>query len=119
MAGDKDIAVGAIGALGSTISGIPTGPAAKVAPSYLVKLMPDMSEKAKKYKMFIAVEQPQFMVDHIHTKGFFSELCEDDIVVTYREVVAQTTASDILEMWIPWHVIHSVRSLVFKTSSKK
>lgn len=120
---DKDIAVGAIGAFKEVISsmavpGIPTGPATKVVPSYLVTLEPDLSSK-KSYRLFVAVEQPVFMTDHIHTKGFFTESSEDDIVTGYKEMVATATQAQVLEMWFPWHTIHSVRSLVFKTASKK
>jgi len=121
---DKDIAVGAIGAfkeeVGSSlgIPGLPTGPGVKMVPSYLVKLLPDLGSK-KSYRFFVAIEQPVFLTDHIHTKGFFSEAREADIITGYKEMVAAATQSQVLEMWFPWHTIHSVRSLVFKTASKK
>lgn len=118
-----DLAVGAIGAFKEMSSsmgvpGIPTGPALKVVPSYLITLLPDLNSK-KSYRLFVAVEQPVFMTDHIHTKGFFSDSSEDDIVLGYKEMVAAATQAQVLEMWFPWHTIHSVRSLVFKTASKK
>lgn len=111
---DKDLSVGAVGSLS-----IPTGPPNKMVPSYLVKLVPDLGAKQKSYRMFIAIEQPQFNADFIHAKGFFSESSEDDIVVGYKDMVASVTSNQIVEIWLPWHTIHSVRSLVFKTASKK
>jgi hypothetical protein len=123
MSNDKDLAVGAIGAFkevnpsSSLVPGIPNGPPAKVVPSYLVKILPDIGSK-KTYKMFIAISEPAFNSDFIHVKGFFTESGEDVIIVGYREMVAGATAAQIIEMWIPWHTIHSVRSLVFKTSKK-
>lgn len=122
MSNEKDIAVGAVGAFQSgltTVSGIPSGAPTKSVPSYLVKLMPELGGKSKTYRMFIAVEQPQFLTDFIHVKGLFSEREENDIVDGYRDMIASATSAQILEMWIPWHSIHSVRSLVFKTASKK
>lgn len=114
MSSDKDILVG------SPLA-IPMGPPVKSIPSYLVKLLPDITAgtKTKSYRMFLAVEQPQFNADFIHTKGLFSEASEDDIITGYKEMVAAATAAQIIEMWIPWHTIHSVRSLVFKTASKR
>lgn len=110
MSDDRDIVIS------STVN-IPSGPPNKMIPSYLVKFLPDLG--SKKYKMFVAVEQPQFNADFIHTKGFFTESSEDDIVSGYREMVAAATAAQILELWVPWHTVHSVRSLVFKTVTKK
>lgn len=109
---DKDIAIS------STLI-IPNGPPVKNVPSYLVKLMPDVTSKSKAYRMFLAVEQPVFNPDYIHTKGFFIESAEDDIITGYKEMVAGATASSITEMWFPWHTVNCVRSLVFKTASKK
>ncbi len=125
MMSNKDVAVGAIGAFkeepmsSMSIPGIPVGPPAKMTPFYLVKILPELGSKSKEYKMFLAVEQPGFNSDFIHTKGFFSTYSEDDIVVGYREMVAAATAAQIIELWLPWHQIQSVRSLVFKTASKK
>lgn len=112
MSNDKDIMVG------STIN-IPTGPPVKVAPSYLVKISGTEGAKNKTAKLFLAIEQPQFNTDFIHTKGFFTDATEDDIVTGYREMVAAATQAQIIEMWIPWHTIQFVRSLVFKTANKK
>jgi hypothetical protein len=118
-----DIAVGAIGAFKEVVSsmaipGLPTGPGVKMIPSYLVTLEPDLTSK-KSYRFFVAIEQPVFLPDHIHAKGFFSDSSEDDIVTGYKEMVAAATQAQVLEMWFPWHTIHNVRSLVFKTASKK
>lgn len=102
--------------ISATVS-LPVGPPTKVIPSYLIKFLPE--GKKGIVKLFLAVEQPAFNPDFIHTKGFFTDSSEDDIVTGYREMVASATASQIMEMWIPWHSIQSVRSLVFKTASKK
>jgi len=122
---NKDLAVGAVGAFKDTspvsvgIPGIPNGPPAKMVTSYLVKILPDLGSKLKTYRMFIALDQVAFNNDFIHVKGFFSDSTEDDIVTGYKELIASATATQITEMWIPWHTIHSVKSLVFKTASKK
>lgn len=111
MSNDKDIVIG------STMN-LPSGPPTKMIPSYLVKLMPE-DNKSKSGKLFLAIEQPQFNSDFIHTKGFFIEASEDDIVAGYREMVAAALQSQIVEMWLPWHSIRNVKSLVFKASNKK
>lgn len=100
--------------------GLPLGPNNKtLLPCYLIKLLPEPGSKSKACRLFIAIEQPQFNSDFIHTKGFYSDATEADIVGRYREIVSQAPSTDILEEWMPWHTIFNVRSLVFKTQIKK
>ena len=108
---DKDIVVG-------STSIFPTGPQAKLVPHYLVKLEPELGSKSKSYRLFIAIETMNLNADFIHVKGFYTTSTEEDIVSGYREVVAGFPVSDKLEIWLPWHTIHSIRSLTFKTANK-
>jgi hypothetical protein len=110
MSNDKDIVVG-------STSFIPNGPPTKQIPSYLVKMI--KASKTDQQRFFIAVGEPNMNQSFIHVKGFFSDATEDDIVVGYKELLAAATQAQTLEMWLPWHTVQSVRSLVFKTSSKK
>jgi hypothetical protein len=122
---NKDFAVGAIGAFKETpsqntgIPGIPNGPPAKIIPFSLVKLLPELGSKKKTYTLFVATEAIKFESNFVQIKGFFSEATEADILVGYRDMSAAMTVTDIVEMWVPWHSIYCIRSLVFRTSSKK
>ena len=108
---DRDVVIG-------SMATVPQGPGAKTLPAYLVKILPESNAKNSTSRFFIAVEKHEFP-GHIHVKGFYSEQKEADIAILYRELVSQADSASILELWLPWHSIHSIRSLVFKTSSRK
>ena len=95
---------------------VPFGSMISQKPSYLVKFLPEGKKAAK---LFFTIEQPKFEISFIQVKGFFFEGDEDTIYKTYNEIVASSDKSTYVEMWFPWHILHSVRSLVFKGDKSK
>jgi hypothetical protein len=98
---EKDFAVG-------TVS-IPTVGAVSRKPCYLVVL----SASGKKTENFVSLDKPDLLNGFIQTKGFFTDLSEDDLVTRFAEVVASTPKETFLDMMFPWHRVQSIRSLVF------
>lgn len=98
---EKDFAVGAVG--------LPTMGAVHKKPCYLVVL----STSSKKTENFVSLDKPESLNGFIQTKGFYSDLSEEDLVKGFAEVVASTPKENVLEMMFPWHRVQSIRSLVF------
>lgn len=101
---DRDYAVGAVGM-------IPTAGAINKKPIYLIHL----SHKTT-FQKFIAIDKPDSQNGFISTKGFFTDLPEEEVIKTFSELLTQTPKELILDMWFPWHRVHSVRSLVFNAN---
>ncbi len=95
---------------------VPNGTAISQKPSYLVKFL---AEGKKPQKLFFAVDLPKFEASYIQVKGFFYTGDEEAVYSQYGEIVASADRSTFVEMWIPWHVLDSVRSLVFKGDKNK
>lgn len=104
-------------AVGSTLT-IPTH-SNKTVPYYLVKMATDKKSLVAGEEFFISFGEPDLNSNFLHVKGFFSGSKREDIVANYKDMVANTDPSQMVEMWMPWHTVHSIRSLVFKTSVKK
>lgn len=102
---DKDYTVVAI-------AGLPTVAAVNKKPIYLIYL----STNKTTFQKFIAIDKPDSQNGFISTKGFFTELPEDEIIKTFNDLLTQTPKELILDMWFPWHRVHSVRSLVFNAN---
>lgn len=98
---EKDFAVGAVGA--------PSVGQQARKPCYLVVL----SASAKKTENFIALDKPDLLNGFIQTKGFYTDLTEDEAVKGFAEVVASTPKEQYLDIMFPWHRVQSIRSLVF------
>lgn len=95
---------------------VPTVSTMSQKPSYLVKFL---SEGKKAPKLFFAVEQPKFELSYVQVKGFFYTGAEESVYSQYNEIVTGADRSTFVEMWLPWHVLDSVRSLVFKGDKTK
>lgn len=91
---------------------VPTGAAQQIKPCYLVKFV----ASAKKTQLFIVIGEPKFETAFVQGKGFFvdSGLDEEDVVTSYQKLVTGVDKSTMVEMWLPWHNIVFVRSLVYK-----
>jgi hypothetical protein len=102
---EKDFAIG--------ITGAPTNVAISKKPCYLVWL--DVS-KTHKGRPFIALDKPSFEMGFIHVKGFYSVEKEDDIIVRFSDLIRDLPKEEIVEIYVPWHRIDSIRSLVFNAN---
>lgn len=102
---DRDYAVSAVGM-------IPTAGAINKKPMYLIHL----STTKSGFQKFVAIDKPDSQNGFILVKGFFSEATEEDIIKTFNDLLTQTPKELILDMWFPWHRVHSVRSLVFNAN---
>lgn len=95
---------------------VPNGTVMAQKPAYLVKFL---QEGKKVCKLFLAVEQPNFQTSFVQVKGFFYTGDEASVYKTYNEIVVSEDKANYVEMWLPWHVLESVRSLVFKGDKTK
>jgi hypothetical protein len=84
-------------------------PTSAIKLSYLVYV-----EEGKKIKKFITLDKPEFLEGFVQAKGIFSELPDSEIINNYSQLLTTAPKELILEMFLPWHKIHSIRSLVFK-----
>jgi len=98
---EKDYAVGSVG--------IPSVGHQARKPCYLVVL----STTSKKTENFISLDKPDLLNGFIQTKGFYSDLSEEDLVKGFAEVVASTPKETYLDIMFPVHRVQSIRSLVF------
>ena len=106
---DKDFSIG--------VATIPTVGAINKKPIYLVSLSHSNGGKSgTTYQKFISIDKPDSQNGFILTKGFFSELSDEEIIKTFNDLLTQTPKELILDMWFPWHRVHSIRSLVFNAN---
>jgi len=91
---------------------IPTIGSVLTKPLYLIIL--DGFNKMKALKYFISIDKPELLNGFIQVKGFFSDYSEEDIIIKFAELLTNTKKELFLEMYFPWHKIHSMRSLIFK-----
>jgi hypothetical protein len=120
MPSDKDFSVGAVG---SQLPGVPSGAiyAGGVAmgstiskkPCYLITL--DVAGKSKG-SFFITLDKPEILNGFVQVKGFYSDESESDIVANFGELVRIAPKEKIVEVYLPWHRIHNMRSLVFNAN---
>ncbi len=108
---DKDIIVA------STLN-IPVGGVISSKPAYLITFEP---EGKKASELFLTIEMPNVQSSFIHAKGFFLDAKEYEInaiVAGYKTIIASQAAESFLEIWLPWHRVSNMRSLVFKKDKK-
>lgn len=94
---------------------IPVNNAISNKPSYLIIL--DLPNKTKytTRELFLTIDKPDYINGFITVKGFYvSELCEEDIIKRFQELLTDTKKDLLCEMTLPWHRVFSIRSLVFK-----
>jgi hypothetical protein len=107
---DKDFTV-------STVSGFPSVASVNKKPAYLITLLQDgASNKKNSFQKFIAIDKPDSQNGFIMAKGVFSDLSEEEIIKTFSEVLTSSPKELILDMWLPWHRVVSIRSLVFNAN---
>lgn len=102
----SDIAIGPVG--------IPMGAPLINKPSYLLTLEEGYG-KAKHIQYFVTIDKPELQNGFVQVKGMFMEdILEKEIILKYAEILAHSPRTLILEIFFPWHRIHSIRSLIFK-----
>lgn len=87
-------------------------------PAYLVSLTEKESQgvgKKAQAKRFIALDLPTMQPAFIQTKGFYTDADEATILVNFRQMQQEVNKEAIMEVYFPWHSVHSIRSLVFKS----
>ena len=94
---------------------VPVGSPISNKPSYLVALE-ENSGKSRLIKYFITLDRPEQLDGFIQVKGVFADpsLQEAEIIKTFSDILTSAKKELILELWLPWHKICSIRSLVFK-----
>lgn len=105
---DKDFAIGAI-------AGIPTVGALNKKPPYLV-VLEDPSGKKNSCQKFLTLDKPDSQNGFLMVKGFFTECAEEEIIKNFSDILTATPKDTIIEVWLPWHRVVSVRSLVFSAN---
>lgn len=94
---------------------VPDGSVISAKPCYLVTLTEKVVKgKSEQQRRFISLDKPDMQPAFIHTKGFYTDAKEDEVVQNFRSLVQDTNKDQVLELYLPWHSIVSIRSLVFK-----
>jgi hypothetical protein len=120
MPTDKDFAVTAVG---SQLPGVPSGAiyaggvhagtTISKKPCYLICL--DVTSKSKGVS-FISLDKPEFVSGFVQVKGFYCTESENDIMVGFQDLVRATPKEKIMEVFLPWHRVHNITSLVFNAN---
>ena len=105
---DKDFTVGAV-------MSVPTIGSLNKKPVYLITLE-DSSGKKNSFQKFISLDKPDSQNGFLMAKGIYSDLSEDEIIKNFSEVLTTAPKEHILDIWLPWHRVVSVRSLVFNAN---
>ena len=95
------------------VTGLPNAMIMAKKPSYMI-ILEEHSSKNKNIKKFITLDKPDLLQGFIQTKGFFSEINEEEIIKNFSEILTSVPKELILEVLIPWHKISYIRSLTFK-----
>lgn len=94
---------------------VPDGSPVSTKPCYLVVLSEKTGiGKNQQFKKFIALELPDMQASFIKIKGFFCDANEETIVVDFRKIIQALDKDTMQELYLPWHAVSYVRSLVFK-----
>lgn len=104
---EKDFAVGAVG--------IPQVGYVSKKPIYLIKIEGSVG-KNKGLAHFICIDKPDLLNGFIQVKGFYSDESEEDIAKNFGDLLSAVPKESILDIYFPWHKIHSIRSLVFNAN---
>lgn len=97
---------------------VPEGSIISAKPYYLITLT-EKSGKGKKeeQRRFIALDLPRMEMAHVQTKGIYVDATEEKILEDFRALIQETPRDQITELFIPWHSIINIRSLVFKAKN--
>lgn len=101
---DRDVIISSTGL-------VPNGSVISQKPSYLIKIF---SENKKSKKLFVTIDQPKIETSYVQCKGFYYDGDEDALYANYIDIVSSQNKALNVEVWIPWHSIELIRSLVFK-----
>lgn len=103
---------------------VPDGSVINAKPCYLITLTEMEVKKTKgkaakagvlEQRHFVAIELPNMQpAAYVQTKGFYDTSGEENIIANFRSLVSSVDREQIMELYIPWHSIVSIRSLVFK-----
>lgn len=105
---DKDFTIGAV-------MSVPTISAVNKKPIYLITLE-DSSGKKNSFQKFISLDKPDSQNGFLLVKGIYSELSEEEIIKNFSDVLTAAPKELIIDIWLPWHRILSVRSLIFNAN---
>lgn len=95
--------------------GIPSVSTISKKPCYLIVLS-DSAGKGTTVSRFIALDKPDLLNGFVQVKGIYVVAGDDVIVKTFTEIVASAPKDTIVDLMLPWHRIHSIRSLVFNAN---
>lgn len=101
---DRDVVINSTGL-------VPNGSLISQKPSYLIKIY---SDNKKSRKLFVTIDQPKIESSYVQCKGFYYNGDEEVLYSTYAEIVSSQNKALNIEVWIPWHSIEIIRSLVFR-----
>jgi len=104
---EKDFAVSSVG--------IPSVATVSKKPCYLITLV-DPAGKGTIVSRFITLDKPDLLSGFVQVKGTFVEGGDEVLVKTFTEVLAATPKESFIDIMLPWHRIHSIRSLVFNAN---
>ena len=95
--------------------GLPQVGKVSAKPRYLISLL-DPTAKSKALTYFIAIDKPDLQLGFIAVKGIYVEGSEEEIMSHFSETVNNTPKEQILDLMLPNHRVHCIRSLVFNAN---
>jgi hypothetical protein len=108
MSNEKDIIV-------SAQMRIPDGTSISAKPCYLITLTEKIkTSKGSMPQLFIATELPNMQYGHTQIKGFYTAATKEEIIANFKNLLASADKDQMVELYLPWHAVQSIRSLVFK-----
>jgi hypothetical protein len=86
-------------------------------PRYLIQMNAlNTTKNTKTLVNFIAMDRPDLQMGFIAVKGVYSDETEEDISAQFNDIIAATPKESILDLLLPTHRVHSIRSLVFNAN---
>jgi hypothetical protein len=102
--------------IGVGVTGLPRGNhnPSNLKPAHLVYVIHN-----KKIRYLLTLDKPTMEVPYLLAKGYFIEKTEEEIHASFNEILATEKKESMIEIYLPWHRVFQVKSLIFKSSQKK
>jgi hypothetical protein len=90
---------------------VPDGSAISEKPKYLVFFTANDKVKDKR---FIATELPDMQASNAKLRGIYVTGSEEELFQNFRTLLQDASKEQYQEVYVPWHAISKIRSLMFK-----
>jgi hypothetical protein len=108
--------------IGVGVTGLPRGNhnPSNLKPAHLVYVVDNYDKRDNlKIRYLLTLDKPTMEVPYLLAKGYFIEKTEEEIHASFNEILATEKKESMIEIYLPWHRVFQVKSLIFKSSQKK